>query len=350
LPAGRLAGAALYYDAQMDDAQLVVAKAIDAAAHGAGVRTRTTIVALERGRDGAAAGWRATTAAGETIVARLVVNAAGPWVDRVRGLAAPGAAAAAPSLRPTRGTHVVVPALTRGHALLLFAEDRRVFFVLPHGARSLVGTTDVDFAGDPATVRPTGADVRYLQGEIERRWPGHGGPVGRAIAGLRPLAATGGGVALPWRNTREARILEEDGVLSLTGGKYTTARRLAEHAVDRAIAQLDAAARTRPGDTAAAMLPARPAAPAAGETTATDPPLARADVEHAVRHEFACTAGDVIWRRSDLWLDRAAARAAAPAVAAWMAPLLGWNDAQRAAEVRAVHEACDEEERWLDEA
>ncbi len=283
-----------------------------------------------------------------------MVNAAGPWVDRVRGLAASGAGGAppAPSLRPTRGTHVVVPALTRGHALLLFAQDRRVFFVLPYGARSLVGTTDVDFAGDPATVRPTGDDVRYLRAEIERRWPGHGGPVGRAIAGLRPLAAPGpgAGLALPWRNTREARILEEDGVLSLTGGKYTTARRLAAHAVDRAIAQLAAEDRTRAADTATAMLPARRAAPEGGEATATDPPLARADVEHAVRHEFARALGDVVWRRSALWLDRAAARVAAAPAAAWMAPLLGWTDAQRDAEVRAVHAACDEEERWLDEA
>jgi glycerol-3-phosphate dehydrogenase len=349
LPAAGLEEAALFHDAAMDDARLVVANAVDAAAAGARVLVHTRVAALARG----AGGWRATLAAGEgggesgTLEARLVINAAGPWSDAVRGLAGVGAA---PVLRPTRGSHVVVPALTRAHALLLFAADGRVFFVLPYGMLSLVGTTDVDFAGDPDRVGPAGADVRLLRAEIERRWPGRGGPVARAFAGLRPLLAAGGrGPALPWRNTREARILEEGGLLSLVGGKYTTARRLAERVVDRAVTRLGARARAGPSTTAVAALPARPAA-LEERARARVPAIAADEVAWAVEHEFARRAGDVIWRRSALWLDRAAARAAAPAVARWMAPLLGWSDARRDAEARAVDEACDEEERWLAEA
>ncbi len=352
LPAERLTGAALYYDAQMDDARLVVANAVDAAVHGATVRTRCAINGLARDDAGANAAWRATTADGDTIHARAVVNAAGPWVDAVRGLAGP----AGPSIRPTRGTHLVVPALTNERALLLFAADRRVFFVLPYGMRSLVGTTDVDDRDDPARVHPTADDVRYLRAEIACRWPGRDARPLRAFAGLRPLATAPGGASeggtfgLAWRTPREARLVDDGGLVSMTGGKYTTARSLAGRVVDHVASRLDAAGRTRPGDTATAPLPGRP-----GEATGL--PIGtralapvRADVAHAMRHEFARTTADVVWRRSALWLDRGAARAAAPQVASWMAPLLGWDDARRDAEATAVVAACDEEERWLDEA
>ncbi|MEO6462845.1 MAG: glycerol-3-phosphate dehydrogenase/oxidase, partial [Candidatus Eisenbacteria bacterium] len=310
LPAAGLTGAALFHDAQMDDARLVVANAVDAAAAGARVLVRAPVTAFAPA--GAGGGWRATFESGESLAARLVINATGPWADTVRALAGRGGP---PAIRPTRGSHVVVPALTRGHALLLFAADGRVFFVLPYGTRSLVGTTDVDFPGDPATVAPAAADVRLLRDEIELRWPGRGGPIGRAFAGLRPLLAHGGATpALPWRNTREARILEEAGMLSLVGGKYTTARALAERAVDRAVTLLGAGGRVRACDTATAVLPARPGEmvmPAAA-TRDPEPALRPDDVRFAVEHEFARGAGDVIWRRSALWLDRAAARAAAP--------------------------------------
>ena len=344
LPAEGLRGAALFFDARMDDARLVVASAVDAARAGARVLVHTAVTALAPAGGGT---WRASLSSGEVVQARLVVNAAGPWADRVRGLS--GRGVAAPSLRPTRGSHVVVPALTRGHALLLFAADRRVFFVVPWGAFSLVGTTDVDFAGDPSAVVPAPDDLRLLRGEIERRWPGRGTPVARAFAGLRPLVArgVGAGSALPWRNTREARLVEEEGLLSLVGGKYTTARSFAERAVDRVVARLGAATRVRACDTAVAPLPARP-----GESTApagldATPAVDEATVRHAVEHEFARRAGDVIWRRTRLWLDRNAARAAAPQVTKWMAPLLGWSESARAAEQRAVEKSCDEEERWL---
>ena len=354
LPAARLAGAALYYDAQMDDARLVIANAVDAAAHGAVIRTRCAITEFL----GQGNGWSMRTRDGEEIRARQAVNAAGPWVDEVRRREAirGAGAGAGPTIRPTRGTHIVVPALTRERALLLFAADRRVFFVLPYGTRSLVGTTDVDDSGDPDRVHATADDVSYLRAEIERRWPGHGGPPLRAFAGLRPLAvapqeAAGGGVAfrLPWRSPREARIVDDDGLLSMTGGKYTTARALAGRVVDLVVARLDATGRTRPCDTATAPLPARPDEPARAAVGAEPIPPGEADVAYAVHHEFARGVGDMVWRRSALWLDRAAARAAAPTIAARMAPLLGWSDVQRDAEARAVQDACDEEERWLDE-
>ena len=355
LPRPGLTGAALFYDAQMDDAGVVVACAVAAARAGASIRTRTEVTALEP----SGALWRARLAGGdETIEARAVVNAAGPWVDAVRGRAGVGAGGA-PTLRRTRGTHVVVPALSES-ALLLFAhKDRRVIFVLPWGKWSLVGTTDTDDPAQPDAVAPTAQDVRYLWEEIAARWPDAPKPAQsttRAFAGLRPLARAAS--AQPWDNPREARLVEERGLISLVGGKFTTARHLAERAVDRVVRILGA--RAAPCSTASAILPGpsdpdleaattRWTARDAG-STGTTPDLTRAAVEVAMEHQFARHVSDVIFRRSSLWLDSGAARKAAPIVASWMAERFGWTQFQAQEEADAVHAALDAEARVLAEA
>ncbi|MEP7027938.1 MAG: glycerol-3-phosphate dehydrogenase/oxidase [Candidatus Eisenbacteria bacterium] len=348
LPAPGLKGAALYHDAQVDDALLVVANAVAAARAGADVRTRCEVRALEPAGAGPQPTWRALLSDDSTVEARVVVNAAGPWLDVVRGRAG---LASPPSLRPTRGAHIVVPAITLGRALLLFARrDHRVFFVLPWGSRSLVGTTDTDVGldQDPDAVAPTADDVRYLWDEIAARWPDHPAardPLAatrRVFAGLRPLARTGSGK--PWDHSREARLLDERGLISLAGGKYTTARHLAERAVDRAVRHLRRPA--APCATAELVLPG-PSGPLLSgarsgwlaqstETTGTNPDLARADVELAIEYQFARGVGDVLLRRSALWLDAHAIRAAAPRVAGWMAERLGWTPETRAREVADV--------------
>ena len=359
LPRAGLTGAAEFSDAQMDDAGLVVANAVAAARAGAVIRTRVALTALEAVGAGRSPMWRATLADGDTVEARAVVNAAGPWLDDVRGRARAGAGAR-PTLRRTRGTHIVVPQLSQ-HPLLLFARrDRRVFFVLPWLANwSLVGTTDTDDDGPPDDVSPTAADVRYLWDELRARWPEAPDPSGvtaRVFAGLRPLARTRSRRA--WDNPREARLVMERGLLSLVGGKFTTARHLAQLAVDRVVHHLGIKAARCTTDSA--LLPGRSddehLAPLArwknrpGESTGTPVDLARGWVELAMEHQFARHIGDVIFRRSMLWLDAASARAAAPIVARWMGEKLGWSEVERAAEVAEVLAVLDRESAVLREA
>ncbi|TMQ47124.1 MAG: glycerol-3-phosphate dehydrogenase/oxidase [Candidatus Eisenbacteria bacterium] len=349
-----LLGASLYWDAQMDDALLCVSVAVDAERAGATIRTYAAVVGLEvRGSS-----WRARfhdVDSGEERIeeARCVVNAAGPWAEAIRGLvrAAPGV-----GLRRTRGTHVVVPSLTREKALLLTAHrDGRAFFVLPWGEHSLIGTTDVDDSTPPERVAPDAGDVRYLLEEAARALPrlrGDARPL-RAFAGLRSLAQ--GSAIRPWANSREHRIVEEGTMLTLIGGKYTTHRSLAERVVDRVAALTGV--RVGRCVTAETELPGRLRAIA--ELTPRYPgklrlegslEITEAEVAHAVQKEHARHPDDILERRSRLWLRLDAMRRAAPQVAAWMGSHLGWDESRRAREVERVAHAMDREAQVLDAA
>jgi glycerol-3-phosphate dehydrogenase len=348
-----LLGASLYMDAQMDDALLCVAVAVDAERAGASIRTYTEVVGLER----AGAGWRVRfrdvdsgQESGEE--ALCVVNAAGPWAEAVRALA--GASRGA-GLRRTRGTHIVLPGLTREALLLSARRDGRVFFVLPWGSYSLVGTTDVDDDTPPERVAANAADIRYLLEETSRVIPklAPGARPLRAFAGLRSLAQ--GSAIRPWANSREHRVLEEGSMLTLIGGKYTTHRSLAERVVDRVVRVTGAAA--RPCATRTAPVPGRGdaiadlAARFRGRIRPADSlEISEAEVVHAVRVERARHLEDVLERRARLWLDSEAMRRAAGPVSTWMAPHLGWDEEARAREVQQVTRARDREREVIDEA
>jgi glycerol-3-phosphate dehydrogenase len=350
-PSG-LDGASLFADAQMEDARLCVALAMDAAREGLEIHTHTAVAGLARDGDGWRAGLRGALDGSEREVkARFLVNAAGPWADDVERLAGgtgPG------RVRRTRGTHVVVPAVTRGRALLLTARrDGRVFFVLPWGDHSLLGTTDVDDDRSPERVRPPAEDIRYLLQEGTRAIPALRGirPV-RAFAGVRSLVRSG--VPLPWANAREHRIVREPGRITLIGGKYTTHRSLAERVVDQVVLALGVAA--RPCDTAR-----RPVASGAGiESLRAAHPgrrdlpgglaIGEAEVVHAVREERALRLEDVLLRRTRLWLDGRALRAAAEPAARWMAPHLDWSEPRVREEVERITAMLGEEERAIEEA
>ena len=355
LSSDRLAGASRFWDAQMDDAPLCVALAVDAERAGAVLRTHTELTALALLPGGRA--WRAHFRDGIDGVegeaeGRLIINAAGPWSDAVRVLAR---GRPAPLVRHTRGTHVVAPVRVSEQALLLTARaDGRVFFVLPWGAHSLIGTTDTDDETDPSNVAPRPDDVRYLVEEASRALPGalEGVRPVRAFAGVRSLAR---GRGRPWENTREHRVIAEPGMRTIVGGKYTTHRALAERVVDGAVRSL--AARARPCDTAVAPVPDGRAG--AGARLAGDFPrrievdggfqLAEADVARGVRLEKARRLDDVLLRRTRLWLDGRALRAAAMQCAAWMAPLLGWTDRRRSEEVNRLLAMLDREEAAIAE-
>jgi glycerol-3-phosphate dehydrogenase len=350
-----LLGASEFWDAKMDDALLCVAIAMDAARSGGELRTHTALTSLAR--EGGS--WRLRAkdeidGAEHEAEARWVVNAAGPWADEVRGLAF---GAVPPSMRRTRGTHVVIPASFGEHALLLTAgRDGRVFFDIPWGAHSLVGTTDVDDSSAPGKAGPPAEDIRYLLEEAARALPAMGRglrPV-RAFTGLRSL--TRGRSGAPWMKSREHRLIEEPGMTTLIGGKYTTHRSLAERVVDSIVSRLEVHA--APSRTATVPIGFdRGERILAGSTShrgRLDLPgglvLTEAEAAHAVLEERARTLEDLLYRRTRLWLDARALRAAAGTAARWMAPHLHWSEERIASEVGRVRRALDDEGARIEEA
>ena len=224
----------VFSDCRVDDARLVVANALDAERHGARILVRTGLISARR--HGAA--WQAELSNGEPIQARAVVNAAGPWVKEVlnRNLVQP----TRDSVRLVKGSHIVLPRLYEGeHAFILQNDDRRVIFMIPFEDRfTLVGTTDVDYNGDPATPSATDREAEYLCRALGRylaRPPAPSEALWR-YAGVLPLYDDGS--ANPSAITRDytLRVDDEAGaapVLSVFGGKITTYRRLAEHALEK---------------------------------------------------------------------------------------------------------------------
>ncbi len=223
-----------YSDCFADDSRLVVLNAVDAAERGAAIRTRTRCVRAER-----AEVWRLIlNARGERdeMTARVLINAAGAWVDTVADtvLRQP----APRRLRLDKGSHIVVPRLyDHERAYILQAADGRVVFAIPFQQDyTLIGTTDRGFVGDPASVAPSVEEIDYLCGVINGYFRATIGPadVVWAYAGVRALYDDGAGK--PQDIGRDyALVLDESAgeapLLTVYGGKLTTFRRLAEDAL-----------------------------------------------------------------------------------------------------------------------
>ena len=224
----------LYSDCGVDDSRLVIANALDAAARGARILVHTECRRARR--DGVL--WRVELSNGETVRARSLVNAAGPWVKEV--LHDRVGHATRDAVRLVKGSHVVFPRLYEGeHAFILQNDDRRVIFMIPFEERfTLVGTTDVDYEGDPAAPQADGAETDYLCGAL-RRYLAHAPQASDVVwhySGVRPLHDDGS--ADPSAITRDYTLRADDvagaaPVLSVFGGKITTYRRLAEHAMEK---------------------------------------------------------------------------------------------------------------------
>ena len=237
-----LLGGARYFDAQCDDARLVLATARSAALHGAPDRHLHGRGGLEL-TDGRVTGARVVdvlTGERATVRAAAVVNATGPWTDRIRAMEDPGCR---PLLRPTKGVHVVVPRSRLGHheaIAFLSPIDGRVMFALPWGDDSYVGTTDTDAASRPRP-SPRRDDVVYLLRSINALFPNARlgvEDVRVTWAGLRPLL--GDRSAGPSGVSREHAVVEGPaGMLTVAGGKLTTYRVMAMDAVDRVLQQLE---------------------------------------------------------------------------------------------------------------
>lgn len=414
LDARGLKGAPLFYDCSTDDARLTLETALDAIANGATVATGAKVIRFLRGDDGRVCGAEVEDTLGgaerREVRAKVVINATGPWSDRVRELSPVPGRPKRSVLRPTKGVHAVVTheRLPVAHAVTCFhPKDERVLFALPWGDRTYLGTTDTDYQGDPADVAATGSDVDYLLEAANHYFPDH--PLERddviaTWAGLRPLVAPPEAAGVSESDvSREHEILVgRDGLLTIAGGKLTTYRKMSAEVVDRAVDLLRLSGQVRHGQLAPSRTEREPlpggqgwpadddhskvagmVSEAARGTLEADVcahladtygmralPLARAaaedesarhrlvpgrpeimaQVDWAVTKELAATVSDVLIRRTQLFyrdLDQALGCAAA--VAKRMSELLGWSEAEREASVAAYREDVQRSRRWRED-
>ncbi|MFO1270534.1 MAG: glycerol-3-phosphate dehydrogenase [Rubrivivax sp.] len=227
----------VYSDGWVDDARLVVANAVDARERGATVHTRTRCELAERGPRHWTATLRHAARPAGRVTARLLVNAAGPWAEAfLRQVARPaaGEVLAGRSLRLVKGSHIVVPRLfEHDHAYILQNPDQRIIFAIPYEERyTLVGTTDVDYRGDPAAAAIDDAEVDYLCEQASRyfRRPVGAADVRWSYSGVRPLLDDGADAAAVTRDYQLESRTDGAPLLSVWGGKLTTYRKLAEEA------------------------------------------------------------------------------------------------------------------------
>ncbi len=226
-----------YSDARVDDARLTLLNAVSAREHGAEVRTRTRVVSGKRSGDA----WQielrnVDTAAESTVYARGIVNAAGPWVKHLLddALHVPMRATA----KLVKGSHIVVPRIhDKPHAYILQNDDKRVVFIIPYEEKfSLIGTTDVNVDTVDEGHQISKAEITYLLRAASRflAKPLREADVVWSYAGVRPLYDDG--ADNPSEITRDYVLKTDDAdgrlpLLSIFGGKITTYRRLAEHAL-----------------------------------------------------------------------------------------------------------------------
>jgi glycerol-3-phosphate dehydrogenase len=376
-----LTGGAMYYDAWADDARVTFENVLDADLHGAAIANYTAVESFSA-TDGKLASASVRDLLGGVtceLRAKKFLNAAGPWVDDIRRMDDP---ASKPCVRLTKGVHLVFARtdLPVRESLVLADEHGRIVFVMPHDRYVLVGTTDTDFAGDPADVKAEIADVEYLLAVLAESLPGiklTNRDVATSFAGLRALVRAEEG-ASPSSVPREEVILESlSGMITVAGGKFTTHREIAQKLVDLVMKQLGRSIGTCPtlntplpgaramADGAGAgaggaapismrTIPAPSAdilkarygtrAPIVARIAVKRPemaePLSRgcpaigAEVVNSVTNEMAHSVGDFLIRRTSLsWRSPVEAEAAASAVARIMAAELGWDRARESAEV-----------------
>jgi glycerol-3-phosphate dehydrogenase len=374
MPAERVSSAYLYYDARADDARLCLTVARTAAAYGAAVVNHAAVTGLRKGVDGtvAAVVVEADGAAIDVATA-VVVNATGIWTDEVRAL---DEGTHPDSIRPAKGVHLTLPwdkVRNEIAVVIPVPKDRRSLFVVPWGDRTYVGTTDTDYNGPLDDPQCTPDDIAYVLRALNRSVTTgitEADIVG-TWAGLRPLVKQTGGRTADL-SRRHQVTTSPSRVVSVTGGKLTTYRRMAADTVDAVMDLLERRGRSRtkrllllgaegyvePAESAgeAAHLAGRygSEAPVVEALLDTDPalrqplvpglPYLAAEAVYAARHEMATTLDDVLARRTRArLLARDASIAAAPAVAGLLAPELGWDEAAQAAQVRAYVDAATEE-------
>jgi glycerol-3-phosphate dehydrogenase len=357
-----LRGGVMYYDGQFDDTRFLISLVMTAAEQGAALLNYAGVENLTKNGEGVVDGVVARDAeTGETLVARakVVVNATGPWVDRLRRLAEP---AIKPMIAPSQGIHLVFDrSFLPGDTAIMVphTSDGRVMFAIPWHGHTLIGTTDTaidDIELDPL---PQEKEIDFILRTAALYL--HKAPSRRDVlsmfAGIRPLVQLGNGKNTAALSRDHTLHVDEHGLLTITGGKWTTYRNMAEDCINHAamLAGLD----ERPcvtkqlnvhgyrqnaerlghlsvyGSDAAVIERLMHASPELRERMHPDLPYTAAQVVWAVRHEYARTVDDVLSRRlRATFLNVRAATAMAPRVAALMARELGrdsdWENQQLA--------------------
>ncbi len=377
LPAGNIAASYIYYDAQADDARLTLTVAKTAAAHGAVVVNYATLVGLAKDAAGNVSGAQVRVDGDEIDVrARTVVNATGVWSDEIRAL---DDTTHTTTIRPAKGIHITVPwSLVRNEIAVVIPvpKDRRSVFVVPWGGDggphrfTYIGTTDTDYDGPTDDPQITAADVEYLlraingasttkitEADILGTW-----------AGLRPLVAAAKSERTADLSRRHSVHTSPAGVVTVTGGKLTTYRRMAADAVDEIVKVVGRGGRSRTkrvtlagadgwdapdipkhlaeryGRDGREVAALERSDPQLAKPLIEQLPYSRAEVVYAARAEMARTVDDVLSRRTRArLLARDASAEVADDVAALMANELGWSDDERARQVEHFRALVTEE-------
>lgn len=364
MPEERLASAYLYFDAGADDARLCLTVARTAAAHGAAVANGCAVIGVHQDARGRADGVE-VVADGERFVisTSVVVNATGVWADDVRAL---DAGTHPDTIRPAKGIHVAVPweKVRNDIAVVIpVPKDKRSLFIVPWGPmpdgtfrHAYVGTTDTDYDGPLDDPRCTADDLAYVLRALNASLTTGitAEDVTGTWAGLRPLVKGAGSGRTADLSRRHRVDVSASGMITITGGKLTTYRAMAQDAVDAVLRQLGRRARCRTkrlkltgatggrahpatstgahltgrfGSEAAAVEELIAGDPSLGEALVPGLPYLRAEAVHAARHEMVRSLDDVLSRRTRARLfDRAACVDHAPEVAGLIAPELGWDE------------------------
>jgi len=407
----RLVAGFVYWDARADDARLTLTLARSAVLdHGGVAVNHAPMAGVLRDGSGQVSGVRlgpsdlggGPPTDGLEIRAGVVVNAGGVWSDEVRQLTE---GKYPDTIRPAKGVHITLPyekLPTEVAVVLPVPKDRRSVFVVPWGQRVYVGTTDTDYTGRLEDPQCTGEDIRYLLDAVNASVssPVSESDILGSWAGLRPLIKAAATERTADLSRRHAVTTSADGLVTVTGGKLTTYRRMAADAVDAAQSVLrssgggsvggwsggsqagssggrrrsptkrlrlhgavDPAALTstlagttgqeaaehlasRHGTDAWQVLALMTERPELSEPLVAGLPYLAAEAVWAVRAEMARTLEDILSRRTRaLILDREATAAAAPTVAALVAPELGWSESETAAETARFLALVDEERR-----
>lgn len=402
-----LTGAPLYYDCATDDARLTLEVALDAAQRGATVASGARLRSLIRDESGRITGAVVediVTGALKEIQAKSVVNCTGPWSDRVLAMN-DGPQGTAPLIRPTKGIHIVVSATklpVRNAVVCFHPKDGRVLFTIPWGDCTYVGTTDTDWQGDPSKVYADGDDVDYLIEAANAYFPNHQiarDDVLSTWAGLRPLIRPADENVGESAVSREHSILVgRDGLITIAGGKLTTARRMAAELTDTAIKLLKLQGQLPSGvagcttdreplpgavgwpqdddaDAVAASIAEAGGGAISAETArlfadtygmrghdvarlaASDPTLAAplipgrpeilAQVDWAATEEMAMTVADVLLRRTQVYYRHPSQGLdAAEVVGRRLGAKLGWTEAQIAASIQDYRDEVEASRAW----
>ncbi len=390
-----LLGAAYYCDCLTDDARLTLATIQSAHRHGALVANYAEVRGLLKEGDRVRGIEAVDRVTGRAFTARasVTVNATGVWADRIRRMDDPNAER---MIRVNRGSHLVLPRekLNIQSAVAFSSADGlRAMYAIPWRHTCIVGTDDIDHGEDLDQVYATPAEVESMLDSVNHAFPEVNlaeADIISTFAGLRPLMS--GEATAAYQASRDHHIVEsEAGLVTISGGKLTTYRRMAEDLVDLVSKKLEAesGAETPAGcqtdrvplaedafdaDATAAGLAERypglerdilehlaltygPASdelltalqndPEMGTRVIPDLPYIQAEMPYAVQHEMAMTLSDWMIRRTHIMHeDREQGLGYAPAVAATMAPLLGWDTAEIERQVQRYDEQVQLSRRY----